>query len=198
MSISAGGGGDWHYRDHKHAVSLPLLIFTATNQSFFMSTFFFISGVFSASAVHRQGPGAFAIEKLLRLSLPALIYSVVSVPLQNALREPCLHRRLPTLEIVSDDLSGLLANPSIRGPVWYLVLLCIFDCAYAGRLTLRKSRPASSKWHPRKSAISISSVRTSYCITGILLCSLVSFLVRLRYNTNYLFRPLNLRIGYVP
>lgn len=53
--------------------------------------------------------------------------------------------------------------------------------------------------HPDTSAKPwLRTMYTSYCIGGILLCSLVSFIVRLRYPTSQVFHFLNVRLGYVP
>jgi hypothetical protein len=193
-----GGGGDWHYRSSHHVFSAPLLAFTAINQSFFMGTFFFIRGIFSSVALARNGPKDFAQQKLLKLGLPALIYTIVSVPVQNALLEMCLHHRLPKNAVISDHFDTSREEPGIRGPVWYLVLLCIFDCVYAGCSTLWKSSSADSNGQLQKHTASITSIRTSFCVAGIMICGLVSFLVRFRYPLMQVNPVLNLRIGYVP
>jgi glucan biosynthesis protein C len=200
-SIAYGGGGEWDYRSSHHSdVCIPLLAFTAFNQSFFMGTFFFIGGIFSRVALARKGSKSFIKDKLLRLALPALVYTLVATPIQGAILQVVVHHRSPSGTIFWNHWSALRGKPGVRGPVWFLVLLFLFDCVYAICSSIRPRKPSHSTANlgDKSTTGLIRSMRTPHCIAGILLCSFVSFLVRLQYPASHVYRPFNLRLGYIP
>jgi hypothetical protein len=208
-AIAYGGEGNWPYKSCHHSRSMVLLAANGLAQSFFMGTFFFMSGIFSRMALLRKGPKEFVKDKLLRLALPALVYTLAAEPIQNATLELLLHGRTPSFADIGSHFRTFQSSPGIKGPVWYLALLCTFDFLYATAVTLHVIARAlqgttnhqgaafdpAGKMHMTRL---IENFGTCACILGIFVCGIVSFLVRLYIPTTYEFRLLNLRVAYVP
>lgn len=200
-AVAYGGIGNWSYKSRHHSSSLPLMVFNGLAQSFFMGAFFFLAGIFSRIARERKGSSSFVRDKLLRLMLPAVIYTLIAEPLQDLVLEVFLHHRAPSMLILTNHLRVLQASPGIRGPVWFSTLLCIFDCCYALICSLRTALARTSGMSPGQSiqpAALLEKIDTLSYVLGILLCGLVEFIVRLRFPTSYMLPLLNLRIGYLP
>ena len=125
------GGSGWYYMDRTtsrlwSAVALPAGIISA----FALGPLFLVAGWFSARSLARQGAGAFARTRLLRLGVPLIVFIVVINPLAGYLgsRGQGLH---PSL---ADYLSGDYA----AGPMWFVAALLAFSLAYA---LLRRLHP---------------------------------------------------------
>lgn len=106
-------------------VALPLDIFMALNQSFFMGFFFLLSGFLAPGSVDRKGPGRWGRDRLKRLGLPFLGFVVLLRPLYT----------LPTfLEQAPADRPPYwrfyLTEWDI-GPAWFLEVLLLFALVYA-------------------------------------------------------------------
>ena len=73
-------GGWWPIQEQAHAEILGP--FFMVNRSFGMSLFFLIAGYFAALSCHRHGPHALAKNRLKRLGVPLLVFSLLMIPLQ--------------------------------------------------------------------------------------------------------------------
>jgi fucose 4-O-acetylase-like acetyltransferase len=73
-AIVYGGAGGWYWREQPNASNPLLLLFNATNQSYFMGFFFLLAGYYTPSSFERKGPRRFVVERLLRLGVPLLAY----------------------------------------------------------------------------------------------------------------------------
>jgi hypothetical protein len=86
FAISYGGPGGFFYVEGGQISDISeilLTLFLAINQSFFMGFFFMISSYFSPGSIDRKGGGAYLKDRLIRLGIPLLFYTLVVVPLLN-------------------------------------------------------------------------------------------------------------------
>src|ERR1700748_1193057 len=80
--ITFGAPGGWYYTQkttHMGAL-IPMTMFVAINQAFFMGFFFFMSAYFIQPSYKRKGAGRFVGDRLLRLGVPLLFYSFIFSP----------------------------------------------------------------------------------------------------------------------
>lgn len=120
----------WYYSEPAHDPSgLGLDLLLLLNQSFFMGFFFLISGYFVPAAFDRKSSGRFIRDRLVRLGLPLLFFTLLIRPIL----------------LIPEYLSS--GAPFWRfylatwdpGPTWFLEVLLVFTLGYA---LLRQFRPA--------------------------------------------------------
>lgn len=179
--VAYGGEGSWAYRSKDHPKSISLVAFNSVAQTFYMGTFFVISGYFSRVSLERKSVGAFVKDKIVRLGIPTVLYTLVGPPLQMAVMRVLLEEKSEDFGVQFGHQSKL---QGVRGPVWYCALLLIFDCVYA---IFRPALPLSTQ---DPNAIQL--------LTGIAISSLASFGTRLLFPVTYVWPLLNLRVGFCP
>lgn len=164
-------------------LSMPLIIFNVINQTFFMGMFFFMSGYFSATVLREKGNSHFVKEKVVRLGIPTLIYSLSVPPLEYV-----------TIEALSGREKVLVGRAfarhwqhlrGVRGPVWYCALLLGFDLIFA----------ATDHYQPALLQ-SVSRVRNPLLPLGMVIGSNV--VIRLYYPVGQIFIPLNIQPANLP
>ncbi|KAK0099436.1 hypothetical protein ONS96_008460 [Cadophora gregata f. sp. sojae] len=128
VSIPYGGIGSWPYHSQFHAPgsSPSLVVFNAVNQSFFMGTFFYMSGMMSSMSLPRRRTVAFLETKWMKLGIPVLVYTLLGPPLCTTLQR-LLDGEALTSRILRDHLQELRG---VKGPVWYPAVLLVFDTLY--------------------------------------------------------------------
>lgn len=194
-----GGPGNGPYKSDliagvNPASRLPLFVFNAINQSFFMGLFFWVSGRLSAESVARiakspeRSRWPFIRSKILRLGLPAVLYSL--------LLEPATFLAvLPSWDIASikEFLAGYFATlDRIQGPVWYTANLLLFDLAavcFQGAL-----RPSFKKDGVLGQSFWYVTARKYGWITA----ALASFVVRVYYPIGTTIKPSALQVAFAP
>jgi len=127
LNITYGAPGDWYYNE-SHAgfpEIIPMAMFNATNQAFFMGMFFFISAFFMAPSLKRKGIWKFVKDRLIRLGIPLVLFYFILNPLTNFIRNRVINAEDPTF-------SDYLANGWARGvgPMWFVGALVIFTAVY--------------------------------------------------------------------
>ncbi|KAF2502508.1 hypothetical protein BU16DRAFT_612162 [Lophium mytilinum] len=178
-AIAYGGTGNWTgYVSQKHRpFSSPVLAaFNAINQTFFMGTFFLLSGRFSALAARKRSRSAFLGEKWKRLG--------------------------GIFVIIRNNAPGVMKG--VRGPVWYCGLLLIFDVAYAalrpGDFDLpgqeRRKEKEESKGPMGLERVTLPDQRDVLRVLGLI--STASFFIRLWYPCGRHLPFLQLNLGYLP
>ena len=177
-AISYGGSGNWFYKSRYHTpdTSFPLIMFNAVNQSYFMRSFFSLSGYFSAEGLRRKKAWPFLRTKFIKLDIPLVVYTLLGPPALIAIRRLYHHQRL-SWNILINSWKSLRG---IKGPIWYLALLLILDSVHA-------LRPSMAKFLTQTKIVAIVAVT-----------AITSFAVRLAYPIGQNFKPLNLQLGYVP
>jgi fucose 4-O-acetylase-like acetyltransferase len=177
-SIPFGGLGSWAYISphHVQGSSLTLTAFNALNQSFFMGSFFYLSGIMSSQSLkRRKSVRTFLRTKWSKLGVPVVVYTVLGPPAQLALIRFIRGQNAEFLATLAGHVKELR---SVRGPVWYSSLLLLFDTAYS--LLPPLSLPGIGFWPLM--ALNIGS----------------SFLLQVPSPLNEVFKPLSVRPGYFP
>jgi surface polysaccharide O-acyltransferase-like enzyme len=130
-TIAFGAMGGWYYitsQTTTGVVPFILSLFTAVDQAFFMSCFFFISALLMPASFDRKGFGKFMKDRLVRLGIPLAVYTLL------------IH---PTLKFAVCKYLGKTSEPWLDfvwitdteypgpGPMWFVLTLLIFETAYA-------------------------------------------------------------------
>lgn len=177
VAITYGGEGSWFYRERPttELAGILLTLFISLNQFFFMGLFFFISGYFVPGAMDRKGGWKFLKDRLVRLGIPLVLYSVLISPIVEGVKA-----------IHEDYWSGNLGQYILRcwqtrfftpGPLWFIEALLVFCVAYVGgRAALDWIKRMASKSTPT----SVNKPITHKLIIAfILVLAPLTFVVRL-------------------
>ena len=126
--ITYGAPGSWYYQQKTHLIGalFPMTVFVATNQSFFMVFFFFLSALFIAPSYQKKGAEKFLADRLIRLGIPLAFYSLVLSPVLNYITE---HYGYGEHHSFIEYLSGYHHWIDF-GVLWFVAALLIFDLLY--------------------------------------------------------------------
>jgi surface polysaccharide O-acyltransferase-like enzyme len=140
-AITYGGAGSWYYREAvaKGSLTVTLLtLFCAVNQAYFMGAFFLIAGYVTPPSLARKGVRRFALERLLRLGVPLLVYVLLLDGLTNAIA------RTAHGDGFMQALAGeLIEGDHGPGPLWFVEALLLFTAAYVGWQAIAGGSPRS-------------------------------------------------------
>jgi len=105
-------------RNESNTFMWGALSFMASNQAYFMSAFFLISGLFAPKSLDRKGFARYIKDKFVRLGGPFLLVALIFYPL---------------LYLWCYAYAGypLKWNRISFGPLWFVFWLLIFSCLYA-------------------------------------------------------------------
>jgi surface polysaccharide O-acyltransferase-like enzyme len=129
FACTYGPSGSWYYYErsrHSPASDLLLVVFLSVNSAFFMGLFFLLSGYFTPASYDRKGFGRFLRDRLLRLGLPFAVYAFLIAP--------CLNAALQAIPRGTSFTPWRMIWPQgavDTGPMWFVLLLLVFDVAYA-------------------------------------------------------------------
>jgi glucan biosynthesis protein C len=151
------------------AALLILVIFQLLNQAYFMGFFFLLSGYFTPNSYDRKGPARFLKDRLLRLGIPLLVFMLVLNPLASL-----------GIWSMPSSLTGITAPLTWEqyprlisfGPLWFVVMLLIFDFGYAAWRLMKRNRAPRAESDNRP---------PGYLALGVftLALALASYLVRI-------------------
>ncbi|MEL6384186.1 MAG: acyltransferase family protein [Cyanobacteria bacterium J06626_18] len=157
-------GGDWPIFNPERAAILGP--FFAVNAAFFMGLFFFISGYFLPGACDRKGKGRLLLDRLQRLGIPVLFFTLVVFP--------------PVLYILTSPSESFLTfwTQTYLGQfelefahLWFLMHLIAYAALYVLWRSLIRQRQPSILPPPNH----------RWIVAYVLLLSLVTFGVRIQY-----------------
>lgn len=148
--------------------ALLLVAFQLFNQAFFMGFLFLLAGYFTPGSYERRGPGGFVKDKLLRLGVPIILYMFVLNPLASI----GSYQMPAALTGITEPFnwSHYIHLVGI-GPLWFALLLLIFDLGYM------VWRMAAGK--REKSQVSSKPVKAGAVILFMLALALTSYLLRI-------------------
>ncbi|KAJ7251822.1 hypothetical protein B0H12DRAFT_1234087 [Mycena haematopus] len=180
-----GGIGMWYYVSPYHAsMSSPILItFVAVNQSYFMGLLFFLSGHWSSLAADRKHWRAFCTDKLIRLGVPAVVYTLFLGPLVLGIGRWKEHT-----PIFSALLTYWTSLRGVRGPVWFTATLLFFDLIY---IMVRTFLPPLGFLVPKSAA--------QYRVTAVvcIFTTIVSsYFIRKSHPIGVVTPPLDIQLAY--
>jgi surface polysaccharide O-acyltransferase-like enzyme len=183
--ITYGAPGSWYFKQPSNlmAAKFPMTVFVATNQSFFMGFFFFLSALFVGPSYKKKGAGKFLSDRLKRLGVPLVFYSLVLSPVLNYIAE---HFGYGQHHSFIEYMSGY--NHWIDfGVMWFVAALIVFNLVYLVIKQLSSNPGLKIDWPSN----------TQLLIAGVLM-GLISFLVRLIWPTGWVLSPVGFQLGYFP
>ena len=182
--ITYGAPGGWYYKQPttNELALIPMTLFVATNQAFFMGLFFMLSAYFIEPSYTRKGTPVFIADRLKRLGIPLLFYSFLLSPCMNFLVYRFgLHKQATFLQYLGgyDDWIDF-------GVLWFVAALLVFTLLYVALKQIMTLHFTVSLPGP----------------AGILLFAaglgLVSFVVRLVFPIGWILHPVGFQLGHFP
>lgn len=161
---------------------MPMTMFVAINQAFFMGFFFFLSAYFINSSLEKKGASVFVIDRLKRLGLPLVFYSFILSPILTYLVYYFGEGRHITFIQYMDGFDDWIDF----GVLWFVAALLLFTLIYALlRSVVKKYQPKT--WRaPSAGTIILFAI-------GI---GIISFLVRLIFPVGWMLKPLGFQLGH--
>jgi hypothetical protein len=189
--ITYGASGGWYYieKTTRMAALAPMTMFVSINQSFFMGFFFFLSAFFIASSYDRKGAARFTIDRLKRLGIPLLFYSLVLSPVFNYLAG---HYGRDEYDSFPNYMRGYHHWIDF-GVLWFVAALLLFSMIY---VLIRKLGPPPSA----TSGLPLRGKKPSR--SNILLFAiglgLLTFIVRFFFPVGWTLQPFGFQLGHFP
>jgi len=117
-------GGRWPIDDPANAEWLGGLF--AVDAAFFMGLFFLIAGYFTPGSYDRKGGATFVRDRLIRLGIPLVFFTLVVFPLAVYLLDP------PPVGFFAFYVSDYLGRWQLEmGPLWFVAQLLLYSLTYA-------------------------------------------------------------------
>lgn len=180
FSITYGAPGGWYYNESQADFPgiIPLTMFVATNQSFFMGMFFLISAYFTAASLKRKSTGRFLKSRLIRLGIPLIIFFFFLNPLTIFINSRFIREE-------SVSLFGLITNPDAWGfgPLWFVEALLIFSIIF---LLVR----------PLKIGLKMGFPKPFSVLLAALTIGLIQFAIRLWFPVGWSMPITNFQFPY--
>lgn len=182
--ITYGAPGGWYYfqKTTNEIVKIPMTLFVAVNQSFFMGFFFFLSAYFVRSSYNKKGPTRFIKDRLIRLGVPLIFYSFVLGPCMNYLVYYFgKGHHITFMQFLNgyDDWIDF-------GVLWFVLALLFFTLFYV-------SWRATGKANENNQSASLSFRKIMLFATTL---GLVSFLVRLVFPIGWVMKYTGFQLGH--
>jgi glucan biosynthesis protein C len=189
LNVTYGPVGAWMYHDPQAPdifTSAFLTVLDGIGIACGMGIFFFLAGYFTPRSYDRKGGAAFVRDRIIRLGIPWIVYSLLLQPLVYYIAYG-----MP-ISFGSFFLLYLHGVGSIAdGPIWFVELLLIFSLLYAAWRWLARSRPQAASGE--------ENMPGSLAIFGFIFAlGLVTFVVRLWWPAGFQPKPLNVPLGYLP
>jgi surface polysaccharide O-acyltransferase-like enzyme len=190
LNNTYGWLGAWMYRDpavpdqFTVAFLWPL---QSIGMACFMGIFFLLAGYFTPGSYDHKGGAAFVRDRLIRLGIPWLVYSLLLQPLVNYIAAG-----LPG-SFWSFYTTGYLrgAHSIADGPIWFVELLLFFSLVYAAWRWLTR--------HLTQTTASTGELPGYLAIFGFIFAlGLVTFVVRIWCPHYYQPGPFNVPLDFLP
>ncbi|MFD0765550.1 acyltransferase family protein [Mucilaginibacter lutimaris] len=183
--IAYGAPGGWYYSQKSTlpGAIIPMTVFVAVNQAFFMGFFFFLSALFVPSSYDKKGPVKFITDRLIRLGVPLLFYSFVLSPFLSFIPYKWAEGHDITYTQYLNGFDGWVNF----GVLWFVAALLLFTLLYvlyrlvAGKIEKTVKNPT------------VKNVIIFAVFIGIL-----SFAVRTVFPVGWTLKPLGFQLGHFP
>jgi surface polysaccharide O-acyltransferase-like enzyme len=183
--ITYGGPGGWYYSEKTTHIGalIPMTLFVATNQSFFMGFFFFLSAYFAESSYRKKGAMRFLADRLKRLGIPLIFYSVILSPVLSYL----VYHFAKGNNITYLQYLGGFHSWIDFGVLWFVAALLLFSVLYVVVMLLFKNgRTSTGKKMPGTMAIFLFAV----------ILALGSYLIRWVFPVGWVLAPVGFQLGH--
>jgi len=181
--ITYGGPGGWYYRQPttSQAALIPMTMFVATNQAFFMGLFFLLSAYFIEPSLKRKGTRVYLMDRLKRLGIPLVFYSLIFSPILNFMIYKFGDKQPGTF---LQYLKGF--NDWIDfGVLWFVAALLLFTLVFVMLYSLKLTGNRA-----------ISRLKTGKVLLFAAMLGLITFLVRLEFPVGWVLHPLGFQFGH--
>jgi surface polysaccharide O-acyltransferase-like enzyme len=115
---------------HVALIYNTLYLFMMLNQAYFMGLLFLLSGYFKPGSYERKGTWQFLKDRLLRLGIPTLVYVFILNPIAGW-----------GYQMTHSPAGNAVDGHFALGPMWFAVMLLVFDLGYLAWRTIVKNRP---------------------------------------------------------
>lgn len=182
--ITYGAPGGWYYRQPtlQMGALIPMTLFVAVNQSFFMGFFFFLSALFIPSSYNKKGPAKFFGDRLLRLGVPLLFYSFIFSPVLNYL----VYVYGENHHVTFLQFLGGYDDWIDFGVLWFVAALLVFTFGY---WLWRSFVPAGEQ-----KRIAVPTNKQIIFFTFLL--AIATFLVRIMFPVGWVLHPVGFQLGH--
>lgn len=182
--ITYGGPGGWYFYDKSSNVAALTLMtwLVATNQSFFMGFFFFLSALFTEPSYLKKGAAKFTLDRLKRLGLPLLFYSFVFSPILNFLIYRFGYKKPATFIQYLKGYDDWI-DP---GVMWFVAALLTFTLLYVLYMQIIGRRKEEVHHLPGNNTILLFA----------LLLGLISYVVRIFFPIGWILHPLGFQFAH--
>jgi hypothetical protein len=211
-AITYGAEGGWFYYAtvseglEDPLTSVILTLIAAINSSFFMGAFFLLSGYFTPGSYDRKGSLVFLKDRIIRLGIPLLLFTVFISPFIYSYRAIMVFNDpRPLVELY---LLTIESQNFITGPLWFVKALLIIAFGYAilreGRKILLNARKDQLSDQDNEQLKKNNAERefpsTQWLVLLIFLLGLFTFILRLFIASddfNYFDLPLGDFVQYL-
>jgi glucan biosynthesis protein C len=188
LSVTYGASGSWMYTDPAATDTFTsnfLSVYNLIPMAAGMGFFFLLAGYFTPGSYDRKGGASFLRDRLIRLGIPWLVYSLLLEPLVYYIAHGLpgsFWSFYPTYLHRVDSIAD--------GPIWFVELLLFFSLLYIAWRWLARLRA--------QAASGTGTVPGYRAIFGFILgLGLLSFVVRIWLPQYYQPGPFNLPMGYL-
>ncbi len=179
--ITYGAEGSWYFLDPQtdELSSLLLTIIATLDQGFFMGLFFFISAYFVPGSYNRKGPRMFLKDRLIRLGIPLLIFTILVNPFLFYIINIQPTYGITYIEFYLSyfqSLEHFLEFVGGNGPLWFVLALLIYDFVYTfwRQIYKRNIKSDPIKKPPKNFQLTLVAI----------IMAIFTFIVRLFYVTS--------------
>lgn len=182
--ITYGAPGGWYYRQltQQMGALIPMTLFVAVNQSFFMGFFFFLSALFIPSSYNKKGATKFLGDRLLRLGIPLLFYSFIFSPVLNYL----VYVYGENHQVTFMQFLGGYDDWIDFGVLWFVAALLVFTFGYW-------------LWRafvPRGEQKPLAAPTNKQILRFTFLLAIATFLVRIVFPVGWVLHPVGFQLGH--
>lgn len=184
--ITYGGPGGWYYIEPTTSIGalIPMTLFVATNQAFFMGFFFFLSALFTESSYQKKGTAKFLADRLKRLGLPLVFYSFLFAPFLSYLVYTYGYDKKATYWQYLNGYNNWISF----GVLWFVAALLVFTVLYVLIQKANGGKPYRPRTLPKDSTIFLFAL-------GL---GVVSYLVRIIFPVGWVLKPVGFQLGHFP
>lgn len=184
--IAYSSSDGWYYNEPTSikGAKLIMTMFVSVNQSFFMGFFFLLAAYFTGASYNRKVPSRFVKDRLIRLGIPLVFYSLILTPFMCYLVYYFgKGGHVGIMEYLSGYDSWI--DP---GVTWFIAALLLFTLIY---VVIR--RLFNIGFNGKLAAPGLSRILQFAFGLGI-----ISFVLRIIFPVGFVLKPLGFQLGHFP